>query len=93
LRPFKGGACVTAIQAGVPVVPVSIAGTQKLMPKGKWAIHPGDVYIRFGPPVDVSQYGADRRDEMLSRIEMRVAQGLPPEQQPVTGPQRTKSKA
>jgi 1-acyl-sn-glycerol-3-phosphate acyltransferase len=93
LRPFKGGACVTAIQAGVPVVPVSIAGTQKLMPKGKWAIHPGDVYIKFGPPVDVSQYGADRRDEMLSLIEMRVAQGLPPEQQPVTGPQRTKSKA
>ena len=29
LRPFKRGACVTAIEAGVPVVPVSIAGTLK----------------------------------------------------------------
>jgi 1-acyl-sn-glycerol-3-phosphate acyltransferase len=91
LRPFKRGACVTAIQAGVPVVPVSIAGTQKLMPKGKWAIHPGEVSIHFGPSVETAQYGAERRNEMLALIEARVAEGLPPDQQPPTPFQRTKS--
>jgi len=92
LRPFKRGACVTAIQAGVPVVPVSIAGTQKLMPKGKWRIHPGEVHIKFGPAVDTPRYGADHRDEMLALVEMRVAEGLPPEQQPLPHSQGTKSK-
>lgn len=83
LRPFKRGACVIAIHAGVPVVPVSIAGTRELMPKGQRTIRPGEVFIHFGIPVDVSQYPADKRDEMLSLIESRVAQGLPPEQQPL----------
>jgi 1-acyl-sn-glycerol-3-phosphate acyltransferase len=92
LRPFKRGACVTAIEAGVPVVPVSIAGTQRLMPKGTLAIHPGEVRIRFGPTVDTSHYGAGGRDEMLSLIEARVAEGLPPEQQPLSRTARGRSK-
>jgi 1-acyl-sn-glycerol-3-phosphate acyltransferase len=82
LRPFKRGTCVTAIQAGVPVIPVSIAGTKRLMPKGSWAVHPGEVSIVFGPAVDPSEYGPDRRSELLSRIEALVAAGLPAEQQP-----------
>ena len=84
LRPFKRGTCVTAIQAGVPVVPVSIAGTKRLMPKGTWTLHPGEVTIHFGSAVDPSQYTPDRRGELLSRIESLVAAGLPPEQQPVS---------
>ncbi len=54
LRPFKKGAFVLAIQAGVPIVPVSISGAQKLMRKGEWAIRPGEVLIRFGSPVDAA---------------------------------------
>ncbi|MGH9757852.1 MAG: lysophospholipid acyltransferase family protein, partial [Candidatus Acidiferrales bacterium] len=34
LKPFKKGTFVMAIQAGVPVVPVSMSGAQKLMRKG-----------------------------------------------------------
>jgi 1-acyl-sn-glycerol-3-phosphate acyltransferase len=90
LRPFKKGACVTAIEARVPVVPVSIAGTKDLMPKGQWAIHPGEVRIHFGPAVDTTRYGAERRNEMLALIEARVAEGLPPEQQPLPRSQSAK---
>ena len=42
LRPFKKGAFVMAIEAGVPIVPVSIVGTHKLMKKGAWSIRPGN---------------------------------------------------
>ena len=48
LRPFKKGAFLMAIEAGVPVVPVSLAGTQHLMQKGHWTVQPGDVTVRFG---------------------------------------------
>ena len=40
LRPFKKGPFVMAIRAGVPVVPVSLIGTQNLMRKGDHALYP-----------------------------------------------------
>jgi 1-acyl-sn-glycerol-3-phosphate acyltransferase len=83
LRPFKKGTFVMAIQAGVPVVPVSLVGTQNLMKKGDWALYPGDVIVRFGPAVDASEYTVDRRAELLARVEAGVAARLPPEQQPL----------
>jgi 1-acyl-sn-glycerol-3-phosphate acyltransferase len=81
LRPFKKGAFVMAIHAGVPVVPVSIAGAQHLMRKGDRAIHPGEVVVRFGSPVDASAYTMERRADLLARVESLVAAGLPPDQQ------------
>jgi 1-acyl-sn-glycerol-3-phosphate acyltransferase len=82
LRPFKKGTFVMAIAAGVPIVPVSIAGAQRLMPKGGWRIHGGDVTIRFGPPVDASGYSPERRGELLARVHSLVVAGLPEEQRP-----------
>jgi len=82
MRPFKKGTFVMAIQAGAPVVPVSIVGAQNLMQKGKWTLRPGEVTIRFGPAVEASEYTLERRGELLARVESLVAAGLPPEQQP-----------
>jgi 1-acyl-sn-glycerol-3-phosphate acyltransferase len=83
LLPFKKGAFVMAIQAGVPVVPVSIVGAQSLMRKGEWIIRPGGVSIRFGPAVDAAAYTIDRRSELLARVEALVAAGLPEDQRPL----------
>ncbi len=84
LRSFKRGTFVIAIEAGVPVVPVSMSGTQRLMRKGSRAIQPGEVIVRFGPAVDASQYTMERRGELLARVEALVAAGLAEDQQPLT---------
>lgn len=83
LRPFKKGAFRMAIEAGVPIVPVSIAGSHRVMGKGEWALHPGLVIVRFGPAVDASAYTMAQRADLLARVESLVAAGLPPEQQPL----------
>ncbi|MGH9725295.1 MAG: hypothetical protein ACRD41_09535, partial [Candidatus Acidiferrales bacterium] len=69
----------------VPVVPVSMSGAQKLMRKGDWTIHPGEIVIRFGPPVDASQFTYDRRGELLEIVHALVASGLPDDQKPLPG--------
>jgi len=83
LKPFKKGTFVMAIQAGVPIVPVALIGTQKLMGKGSWTIQPGEVVMRFCPAVDASAYTIERRQELLDEVHRRVAAALPPEQQPL----------
>jgi 1-acyl-sn-glycerol-3-phosphate acyltransferase len=83
LRRFKKGAFVIAMQARVPVVPVSLVGTRQVMRKGETAIHPGEVIVRFGPAVETSRYTTDRRAELQARVESLVAAGLPPDQQPL----------
>lgn len=82
LRPFKKGAAVMAIHAGAPIVPIAIAGTPRVMPKGDWRVHPGEVTVRFCPAIDASQYTVDRRADLVARMAAAVAAALPPEQKP-----------
>jgi 1-acyl-sn-glycerol-3-phosphate acyltransferase len=83
LLPFKKGAFLIAIRAGVPVVPVSIVGAQDLLRKGEWSVRPGEVIVRFGQAVDVSAYTVEQRADLMARVEKLVAEGLPDNQKPL----------
>ena len=52
VQPFKKGPFVVAMEAGVPVVPVAIAGAAALNPKRRLEVSPGTIRIGFGEPVD-----------------------------------------
>jgi len=64
LKPFKKGAFVLAIQAGVPIVPVAVVGSRHVMPKGEWRLRPGRIEIRLGQPISVDGMGHDDRDTL-----------------------------
>jgi 1-acyl-sn-glycerol-3-phosphate acyltransferase len=48
---FKGGSFLLAIEAGLPVVPVSIIGTRLVMPKGRLRTEPADVTLIVHDPI------------------------------------------
>jgi 1-acyl-sn-glycerol-3-phosphate acyltransferase len=85
LLPFKKGTFLMAIRGDAWVVPVSLAGTQRLMRKGDWTIHPGEVVVRYGTPVNATEYTEDHRDQLRQRVQGLVAAGLPDEQKPSVG--------
>ena len=76
LKPFKKGAFAMAIQARVPVVPVSILGSRERMPTGTLATIPGEILVRFAPAVDSTAYVMEQREELLARVQDEVAKGL-----------------
>src|ERR1700727_1812121 len=84
LLQFKRGTFVMAIRAGVPVVPVSLAGTQNLRRKGDWKIYPGEVVVKFGPAVDATQSKIEQREELRQTGQAPGAAGLPENQTPLT---------
>jgi len=48
---FKGGSFLLAIQAGLPLVPVSVAGSRHVMLKNRLMTCPGHVRLTVHPPV------------------------------------------
>ena len=82
LLPFRKGAFVLAIKAGVPVVPVACSGAHRVIPKKSYRIRPGEVVVRFCPAIDAAEYPMARRNELARRVHDAIAAALPPDQQP-----------
>jgi 1-acyl-sn-glycerol-3-phosphate acyltransferase len=51
VQPLFDGAAYVAVKAGVPIVPVGIAGSERAMPKGAKYIRPHKVRVVIGPPL------------------------------------------
>ncbi len=51
VAPFKTGSFMLALQAGLPVVPITIAGTRAVMPRGRLTVRPGAVTLTVHPPI------------------------------------------
>lgn len=72
LGEFKSGAMHLAIKAGVPVVPVAISGTHRILPKGSLLPRSGRVKVRVGEAVDVREYGTKGKQALALRIRSEV---------------------
>jgi 1-acyl-sn-glycerol-3-phosphate acyltransferase len=59
---FKGGSFYLALEAGIPIVPLSVVGSRHVMLKGRLATYPGHVKLVVHEPIDTSGLaGTDAR--------------------------------
>jgi 1-acyl-sn-glycerol-3-phosphate acyltransferase len=86
LQTFKKGLFVMAIKSGALIVPVSVSGARKIMPKGKFAIHPGTVRITIQDPIPAENYLLENRRELIQATRQAILKGLDPEEWPVEQP-------
>jgi 1-acyl-sn-glycerol-3-phosphate acyltransferase len=69
LRSFKEGGAYIAIKAGVPLVPIVLLGTRKVLPYGSGLIRPGKVTLRILEPI--STRGHSLKDRRVLTEELR----------------------
>jgi 1-acyl-sn-glycerol-3-phosphate acyltransferase len=86
LQAFKKGLFLMAIKAGALIVPVSVSGARKIMPKGRFAIHPGLVRITIQDPISAADYTLEQRRELIQVTRQAILKGLDPEEWPREGP-------
>ena len=53
VHPLFDGAAYVAVKAGVPIIPVGIGGSERVMPKGSKMIHPRKCVMIIGDPIEV----------------------------------------
>jgi 1-acyl-sn-glycerol-3-phosphate acyltransferase len=82
LQPLKKGAFVMAIQAQVPIVPISVSGSSKIMPKGRFVIRPGVVGITIHDAIPTQGCSMADRPEIMERTRCAILSGLAEDEQP-----------
>jgi 1-acyl-sn-glycerol-3-phosphate acyltransferase len=75
LLPFKRGPFILAMQSGAPVVPVSIVGATRLLPKGRLLLKAGTISVTFHPPLRPADF--PDKEELMEAVRRAIESGLP----------------
>jgi 1-acyl-sn-glycerol-3-phosphate acyltransferase len=76
LLPFKDGAFALAIEAGVPVLPLAIAGTRDCRPKGSVWFGEARARVRVLEPVSTAGMTAADLPRLKELVRDRIAEGV-----------------
>jgi len=73
VRRFKGGSFYLALEAGMPVVPLSVVGSRHVMLKGRLATYPGRVSLLVHDPIDTSELSGTDPKAFAQRVRQIIA--------------------
>jgi 1-acyl-sn-glycerol-3-phosphate acyltransferase len=69
VQPFKKGGVTLALRTGLPIVPLTISGTRKLLPKGSTLIQPGGIVkLIVAPPIETAGLPLEARESLNERV-------------------------
>ncbi len=68
VKSFKQGMFHLAINAGVPIIPISIIGAKDIMPKRSLMIRPGKVFLVIDKPIDVKEFTIENRHDLIEKV-------------------------
>ncbi len=72
LGTFKKGGFMLALEAGVPIVPIGLAGTRGLVPRGTWMYSRSRVAIVVGEPIPTAGMSVEDREGLMQTVRERI---------------------
>lgn len=73
MRKFRPGAAHIAIEAGVPIVPMALVGTRKILPPHSAHLHPGRAELRIGEPIPTAGLTRTDAKRLIEQVQQEVA--------------------
>ncbi|MEW6200954.1 MAG: lysophospholipid acyltransferase family protein [bacterium] len=75
LGEFKKGAFHFAFDLSLPILPVTIIGTEKILPPATMNLFPGRARMIIHPPVHACEYGKENMDKLISDVKETISSG------------------
>lgn len=72
LQPFKKGGFIMAIEKGLPILPVVINGSRRVMPKKSLVFTPGSIEVMVGEPIETVGYSHASLTELMERTRKAI---------------------
>ena len=76
LLPFKKGGFLIAIDAEVPIVPITVSGSAAVMPKGKLKIYASTITITVHEPILSGLYSKQNVSQLIDLTKKKVKSAL-----------------
>lgn len=73
---FKKGAFNFAFDLNLPVLPVTIVGTDKILPSGTFDIQPGNAELIIHEPIDISLYQREEIGKLMEDTKEVILSGM-----------------
>ncbi|HYB95911.1 MAG TPA: lysophospholipid acyltransferase family protein [Vicinamibacterales bacterium] len=77
MNKFKGGSIMLAMQAGLPIVPISVIGSRHVMKKGELTTRPGHVTLIVHDPIQM-EANAEPTVEQVRQLADRIRDVIRP---------------
>ena len=81
LQPLKSGGFHLALDAQVPVIPVTVSGSSQLTPKRSLQVRSGTIKIVYGAPIPTAGLKARDREKLKQRVAEAIQAGYDAELQ------------
>lgn len=78
IHEFKKGGFVMAVEKGLPILPVSVNGSRKVMPKQSLAFTPGPIEVIVADPIETKGYTHDDLPELMQRTRQVIMDNFRP---------------
>ena len=78
IHEFKKGGFVTAVRRKIPILPVTVNGSRRVLPKKSLTLKPGKIQVVIGDPIDTSGYTTDTVQELIDKTRQVVIANFDP---------------
>jgi 1-acyl-sn-glycerol-3-phosphate acyltransferase len=78
MQAFKSGGFHLAMQAGVPILPVSISGSRRITPRGSLRVDSGRILVRYRKPIPTRDWPLDQREGLKEAVREAIFDGFDP---------------
>ncbi len=78
IQAFKKGGFATALESGLPILPVTVNGSRKVLPKGSLAFNPGVIEVVIGKPISTKQYSHDNLEDLMGKTREIIVSNFNP---------------
>jgi 1-acyl-sn-glycerol-3-phosphate acyltransferase len=72
IKPFKKGGFNLAIQRRLPILPVTVNGSRKVLPKKSMVFRSGRIEVVIGDPIDTKSYNEEKLDDLIEKTRNAV---------------------